>query len=318
MSESFYDILGVSKTSKPEDIKRAYRSLSLKYHPDRNPSDKDAKFKFQKINEAYETLGNDEKRRNYDAPKNPFMDMFGVNLGGGKFGGVNLGGVNLGGSNGGSEMDDIFQVFFGGFPGPSVGQGFMFPPGFPPGFSQGVQFMQKPTPIVKTVTITLEQVLTGVNMPIDIDRWIMEGNNKTTEREILYITIPKGIDDGEIILISEKGNLISGTIGGDVKIFIKVDNQTEFQRNGLDLIVNKEISLKEALCGFNFELKYINGKIYSLNNSAGKIVQPGHKKIISNMGLTRDNHVGNLIIIFNVKFPEHLSTDQIAKINDLL
>ena len=291
MSESFYDILGITRGAKQEDIKKAYRSLSLKYHPDRNPSDKDAKTKFQKINEAYETLSDEVKRRQYDAPKSQFTEMFSTP----------------------GDVDDIFNMFFGGgMPGPNI-----FHAGAGPNTFHFMQNMHKPTPIVKTITVSIEQVLTGVTMPIDIERWIIENNKKTFEHETLYITIPKGIDDGEIIVMREKGNMLNDAIKGDIKIFVKVENQTEFTRKGLDLIVNKHISLKEALCGFVFEMKYINGKVYSFNNTSGNIVKPDHKKIIPNMGLTRDDHVGNLIIVFKLDFPDKLTPEQIAKINDL-
>lgn len=291
MSESFYDILGVHKTAKQEDIKKAYRSLSLKYHPDRNPSDKDAKNKFQKINEAYETLSDDVKRRQYDSPNTNMFSTPG-------------------------DVDDIFNMFFGGgMPSQNIFQTGAYAG---PNTFHFMQNMHKPTPIVKTITVSIEQVLTGVTMPIDIERWIIENNNKTFEHETLYITIPKGIDDGEIIVMREKGNILNDAIKGDIKIFVKVENQTEFTRKGLDLIATKHISLKEALCGFVFEMKYINGKVYSFNNTSGNIVKPDHKKIIPNMGLSRDDHIGNLIIVFKLDFPDKLTPEQIAKINDLL
>jgi DnaJ-class molecular chaperone len=94
-----------------------------------------------------------------------------------------------------------------------------------------------------------------------------------------------------------------------IKLFVKIQNDTEFKRSGLDLILEKTIGLKEALCGFSFELKYITGKVYTINNHSGNIISHGYRKIIPNMGFSRDNHVGNLIIIFNVTFPKNLSTE---------
>jgi DnaJ family protein A protein 2 len=82
--------------------------------------------------------------------------------------------------------------------------------------------------------------------------------------------------------------------------------------------LRKEISLKEALCGFSFEIKYINGKTYTLNNSVGNIIQSEHQKIIQGLGLKRESHVGNLIVILRVKFPEKLSEDQIQKLKQIL
>ena len=97
----------------------------------------------------------------------------------------------------------------------------------------------------------------------------------------------------------------------DIKIFVKVEAHPNFQRKGLDLCVNQKISLKEALCGFSFDLKYINGKVYTINNQAGNVIPSEYNKVIPNMGLTRDSHVGNLIIVFHVEFPEKIPIEKI-------
>jgi len=84
------------------------------------------------------------------------------------------------------------------------------------------------------------------------------------------------------------------------------------------LIIEKTIQLKESLCGFSFEIKYINGKTYTLNNVRGNIIPPEYRKIYPNMGLERDEHKGNMIIHFHVEFPEQLTERQIVKIMDAL
>jgi DnaJ family protein A protein 2 len=327
MAESFYKILGVSEQATQEEIKRAYRQLSLKSHPDKNPNDSEAIGRFQKISEAYETIGNAEKRQEYDmASKNPFMRMGGM-PGGGM-------GMPHGGMGMHVNMDDILQNLFGF--GGMGGQGMMppgmggFPPGmgFPPGanihvFRNGVPIninnaMQKPTPIIKTIPINMEQVMNGGNIPVEIERWILENGNKVFERETIYVTIPKGIDDNEIIMLRDKGNILNEQNKGDIKLFVKVENTTDFKRSGLDLILERKVSLKEALCGFNFELKHVNGKSYTINNNPGSIVTPSYFKSIPNMGLTRDGHTGNLVITFEVIFPETLDLDKIAKLKEIL
>jgi len=146
----------------------------------------------------------------------------------------------------------------------------------------------------------------------------MENGNKVFENEIVYVTVPKGIDEGEIIVLREKGNIAREDCKGDIKIFIKIQNDTEFKRNGLDLVLEKTITVKEALCGFTFELKYITGKTYTITNNSGNIISHGYRKMIPNMGFSRDQHLGNLIIIFNVTFPENISVevlDELKKIN---
>lgn len=306
MSETFYSILGVDESATMEEIKKAYRKLSMKYHPDKNIGDQDAVGKFQKINEAFQTLGDDQKRAEYDmVRKNPYMKMGMGNP------------MNV-------SIDEIFSGLFGGQSG--------FPPGFGGGFPPGAKIhifhggmpqnfmnnLQKPTPIIKNLNVTLEQVLEGCTLPLTIERWIVENNNKTFETETLYVLVPKGADDSEIIILRDKGNSMGENLKGDVKIFIKVVNETPFKRQGLDLIYEKHISLKDALCGFSFQLKHLNGKTYTLNNSTGSIVVPEYQKIMPGMGLTRQDHTGNLIIHFHIDFPEKLSEGQIEKLKDIL
>ena len=319
--ESFYKVLGVSETSSKEEIKKAYRTLSLKYHPDKNGGNKEAISKFQKISEAYETLGDEQKREEYDMMnKNPFLraatggggadmeDLLSALFGGGLFGGPQVGGTKV----------HVFRgdpsSFPGGlFPGPGPGPGGF--PGFP-GFHQFN--VQKPTPIIKTITINMEQVLNGCTVPVEIERWLIENEIKVFEKETVYVTIPKGVDDNEIILLAEKGNIVNENMKGDIKLFVKVENTTQFERRGLDLLIHKNISLKESLCGFSFELKYVNGKSYTLNNNKGNIIPPEYVKTIPNMGLTREKHTGNLLIQFHVEFPEKLSDEKIVSLSQIL
>lgn len=322
MAESFYKILGVPEQATQEEIKRAYRQLSLKLHPDKNPGDSEASSKFQRISEAYEVLGNAEKRQEYDMmSQNPFMRMPGGMPGGGM-------GMPPGGMGMHINMDELFKNLFNfqggmpGMPGMPPGMG-VFPPGanihiFRNGMPMNMNQAMKPPPIAKTITITMEQVMNGANIPVEIERWLMESGNKVFERETIYVTIPKGIDDNEIIIIHDKGNVINEQNKGDIKLFIKVDNTTDFKRNGLDLILERKVSLKEALCGFMFELKHINGKSYTINNNPGSIVTPAYFKTIPNMGLTRDGHTGNLVITFDVVFPETLDLETITKLKEIL
>jgi DnaJ family protein B protein 11 len=311
MTDSFYNILGVEEGATKEEIKKAYRSLSFKFHPDKNPGNLEATGKFQKISEAYETLGDEQKREEYDmSRKNPFMRM------------NNNNGMDV-------PMDDIFNMFFNGMGNPFGGMQGMpgFPPGFPPGLKVHVfnggpmgfqQAIQKPSPIIKNITITLEQILTGATVPLEIERWIVENGTKVFENETVYVTIPQGIDEGEMLILREKGNVINESVKGDIKIFVKVINETLFKRSGLDLILEKNITLKESLCGFSFEIKYVNGKSYTLNNNKGNIIPPEYRKIYPNMGLKREEHTGNMIIHFHVDFPEKLTDEQIGKLLEVL
>ena len=177
--------------------------------------------------------------------------------------------------------------------------------------------LQKPTPIVKNVEVTIDKILTGTTIPVSIERWIVQEGVKVVENEILYIPIPKGIDDGELIVLKEKGNALREECKGDIKIFVKIINDTEFIRQGLDLVLEKNITLKEALCGFDFELKYITGKVYTITNHSGSIVESGYKKNIPGMGFTREQHTGNLIIVFKVQFPKSLSLETLEQLKSI-
>lgn len=320
MSKTFYDILGVKKEANKDEIKKAFRGLSMKYHPDKNKEDPNAVSKFQEINEAYETLGDEQKRQQYDmTSQHPFLRM----------NGQPGGGVEV-------HMDDIFNSIFGNmafFPGGqpfAPGQMHSFP-GMPmPGMPGGASFVfhsgpmgfqhaqQKPSPIVKNIIINIDQVLTGVKVPLDIDRWVIENGVQKNEKETVYLDIGQGVDDNETFVIPDKGNVINDNCKGDVKIIVKVQNNTEFKRIGLDLTLEKEITLKESLCGFTFDFKYINGKSYTLNNNGGNIIEPEYKKIIPEMGLKREGRTGNLIVQFHVKFPEKLTEEQVTQLKNIL
>jgi DnaJ-class molecular chaperone len=303
MSFNFYEILEIPETANLDDIKKSYRRLSMMYHPDKNKNNPDATAKFQQISEAYETLGDKDKKNEYDMTRNnPFIKM------------MNSQGMNSQGMN---PVDEIFSSIFG----MPFGQGSPFGQNLRV-FHNGVQvnqptFLQKPTSIIKNIVVPINKILTGTIIPIDIERWLILDGHKIFENETLYVTIPKGTDDGEIVLLKEKGNVVRDDCKGDIKIIIKIENNTEFKRSGLDLIYVKTITLKEALCGFTFELKYITDKVYTINNTSGNIISSGYNKIIPNMGFSRDQHIGNLIIMFNIKFPDKLSEEVIVQLKQL-
>lgn len=311
-SKSLYDILEVPENATVDEIKKSYRKLSMVYHPDKNKNNPEATSKFQEISEAYETLGDSEKKNEYDMSRNnPFIKM-----------------MNNPGQSGQNPVDELFSNMFG-MPFGVFGQGIPFAnmQSFGPGqnvriFHNGVQvnpqgFMQgiqKPTPIIKNIVVPIDKILTGTTIPLEIERWLIQDGHKIFENETVYVTVPKGIDDGEIIVLREKGNVSREDCKGDIKLFVKIENDTEFKRSGLDLIFEKIITVKEALCGFSFDLKYITGKTYTINNQAGNIISHGYRKVIPNMGFSREQHTGSLIIIFNVKFPDKLTPEVLEQL----
>lgn len=167
------------------------------------------------------------------------------------------------------------------------------------------------------LTITLQHAYFGTSIPIYYTRNIVENNNPTTEKETLYIDIEQGTDSNEIIIIKQKGNIING-LHGDIKIIINIDNSTSFIRNGLDLTLIHNITLKEALCGFNHSFKHLDNMEYNINNTSGNIISPSYTKILPNLGIKRNNNIGNLIITFNILFPTQLSLKVIETLNNML
>ena len=298
--EDYYKVLGVSEKASGDEIKKAFRKLSLKHHPDRG-GDSDV---FKKINEAYQTLGDAEKREMYRMRKsNPFGN-FNANS---------------------ADMDPILRMFFGGMPRGMPGMPGM--PGmhgmpnvqiFRNGRPVNMNRIQKPEPLIKNITINLTQSYSGINYPLVINRWILVNNVKKTETEKIYFPIPKGIDSGEIIVIRDKGNCINNTLRGDLKLHITVKNNTEFKREGLNLKIKKSITLKQSLTGFTFDVRHINGKTYTINNDKGNIIPVNYSKEIDNLGMSRDNNVGKLIIKFDIVFPEKLTNEQIEKLKEIL
>jgi len=316
--QSLYDVLGVKKNVTPEELKKTWRVLSLKYHPDRNTNiseEEKTKItkKYQTINAAYDVLSDKEKRNMYDITGDVNAEAPSAHAFGGMHGiPINPEEIfNL--FTGGGGMDGMGGM--GGLGGLFGGRGGVFHVnGQPMHFQEQIR---RPRPLQQYITITLAESYSGITKKIDIDRMIVTNNSRRKEQETLYATIPPGIDSNEVITIEGKGNAIDDNYG-DIKIIVSVQNNTGFIREGLDLIYKKEITLRDALCGFTFDMKYIDGRIFKINNDNGNIIEPGHKKIIKDMGITRNGHRGNLTIIFNVKFPESLSRDKIKGLSSML
>jgi len=311
--ETYYDILGVSKDANDNEIKKAFRALSLKYHPDRNPTE-DTTEKFQKIGEAYEVLSDAEKRNQYDNESNgiPFGMPF----------------THMDSMNEFQDMNNIFNMMFGGgmpgMPGMPGMQGMggpgirIFHSGGMGGGPQFFQQFQKPSPISKVVNLSLKQCYDGGSISVEIERFVVNNGIKYTEMATLNISIPKGINEKNGIIIEGEGNCVND-LKGDVKLSFKIEEHPLFKRRESDLIYKKKISLKEALCGFSFELQHLNGKMLFLNNKSNRtIITPDTKKTIPNLGIEYEGKTGNLIIEFIIDFPINLSEEQMNMIESVL
>ncbi len=257
----YYEILNSTKFDSLDDIRKSYRKLQFKYHPDRGGD----KGMFIKINKAYDFISNNHKKeKNNDILSN-----------------------NLKSNQNIEKKQEKNEV--------------------------KIKNEKKPKTIIKIVTISIEDSYFGKKIPIEIERWYIENNEKYNEKEKIYIDLYKGIDDNEIIVLKNKGHFLNKNNKGDVKIIIKIENNTIYKRSGLDLIYEKNVTLKEALLGFTFNIKHLSGKIYEIKtNDFNK------NKEIKNMGFKRDDYVGDLIIQFNIIMPTNLTTCQKQKINEIL
>ena len=326
-TETYYELLGINMNATKEDIKKAYRKLSLKYHPDRvlDLEEKaEAEEKFKQINAAYKILSDPDKRRGYDLTLNNPFSAFGGGLGGGIGG---LFGMGMPQNEGSEHLDELLTSLFGFSSDESNSN-------IPPGVriftnmtnanannnnsnTNGINFTNmvknaftRPPPIIKHIEISLKEAYSGTAYPLPIKRWIMENGVKVPEEETIYVKIPPGVDNNEIIKCVGQGNVLSDKNKGDVKVFVKIkqDSDCLFVRRGLDLYYVKTLSLKEALTGFKFDFDHLNGQNYVINNSS-TIITPSFKKVIENMGMKRDDIVGNLIIEFIIEFPKTLSDE---------
>ena len=152
-----------------------------------------------------------------------------------------------------------------------------------------VQRVRKPEPIRIELSITLKQSYFGEKLPIKINRTRINGPYRNNEEYIQYIDLPAGIDNNELIKITDAGHILEGTISGDVLIKIKIKNDSKFQRKGLNLFYNLDITLKQALLGFEISIEHINGKIYKINNQKNDIVKPNMNITLDELGMIRDN-----------------------------
>ena len=230
---------------------------------------------FKKISEAYEHLSDENNRRTYDQSLNPSMNLFDVIF-----------------------VNPDVQMFN------QKEMPFPFP--FP---------VQKPSPLLASVEITLDQAYTGCCIPIEVERQIEFHRVRHSEMETIYVDIPYGIDNNETIMLPKRGNQVDGT-SGDIKIVVTVKNNTKLERKGLDLYYTQSISLKEAMCGFTVEIEYLQNKNFKIVNN-DFIITPQYKKVVANGGMKRDKNQGQFIIMFNIVFPQ-LSPEKIEQLKNIL
>jgi DnaJ-class molecular chaperone len=320
--KDYYKILGVDEKSSEDEIKKAYRRMSMLHHPDKNGNTDESKQMFQELNNAYATLSEPNKRRVYD-----MMRKGGGGGGGGAGGGMPAGfppgipeellhmlfgsgaaaafGAQAHGHGHSQGPKVVFQAFHNGRP---MGSN---PQQHPQQPQPHVRVYQVPETIIKTVSLTLEQCYNGCSFPLDIDRQVPDNDIIKIERETIHAQIPKGVQSGDTIILNDCGHMNEAGMKGDIRIIINVLQHAVFKVENLDLVIEKTIPLKSALCGFDFEISHINGRVFKLANKPGNIIKPGSIKTIPGLGLEKNGEIGALKIKFNVDFPDTLTMEQI-------
>ncbi|CAA6671529.1 unnamed protein product [Spirodela intermedia] len=325
MGVDYYKILQVDKSAKDDDLKKAYRKLAMKWHPDKNPNNKkEAEAKFKQISEAYEVLSDPQKRAVYD--------QYGEEGLKGQVPPPGAGGPSFFSTGDGQtafrfnprNADDIFSEFFG-FSSPFGGMGGggddIFGSMFRGG-DAGMQYQQprKAAPIENNLPCTLEDLYKGTTKKMKISREILDASGKTAQvEEILTIEVKPGWKKGTKITFSEKGNEQPNGIPADLVFIIDEKPHEVFTREGNDLVTTQKISLAEALAGCTVQLRTLDGRQLTVPVTA--VVHPAYEEVVPREGmpLPKDpSKRGNLRIRFAIRFPTRLTAHQKKGIKKLL
>ncbi len=285
----YYVTLGVDKSASETEIKKAYRKLAMKYHPDHTQGDKAAEEKFKEISEAYAVLSDVEKRKQYD--------MFGADGFQQRYSQEDI--------FKGFDFSDIFREFgFGG------GKGFKFSFGggggpFGGNFSGGGRHQAPPrgNDLVYELPLTVEEVVTGVQKTI-----AYQHGNKT---EKMSVKIPKGMVDGKKLRISGKGEASAyGGATGDLFIQAKIMPHPQLTVEDHDITINREILLSEALLGTTVDVSTPDGKSLSLKIPPGTRHKTRMRLPGRGLPLMNQNRSGDLFVTILVNLPKKLTSKQ--------
>ncbi len=284
MSEDYYNILGLKKDASDGEIKKSYRKLAMKYHPDHTKGDKSAEEKFKKISEAYAVLSDKDKRKEYDTfGSEGFHQRFSQED---IFRGFDFG--------------DIFREFgFGGgdqFSGRGGGTRFSFGGG-------PQQARAKGSDLVYELPLTLREVATGTSKKVTFQH---QGGS-----ENLTVKIPAGLITGKKLRLAGKGNPSPyGGPSGDLYIKSQVLNDPVFSAEDHDLFINQDLKLSEALLGTTVAVPTIDDKRLSLKIPPG--TKHGTKMRLSGHGLPamKGNKKGDLFVQVQIIVPKQLNDEQ--------
>lgn len=296
--KDYYQILGVARNASTDDIRKAYRKLAMKYHPDRNPGDKQAEERFKEINEAYQVLNDEQKRAHYDRVGSDYSSWQRRGTGSGGFdwgryarnvsGGTRVNMEDF--ANGGFGDDlfsDFFRTIFGGMGG--VGTSGR---GNPAGRGQNQAYQQQ-------VEISLEDAFNGTTLQIQT-----EGKRK-------QVRIPPGVRTGSKVRVAG-----AGPNGMDLYLIVEVKENEQFERKGNNLHTIGKVSVFTAILGGEAEVQTMTGKV-KLTIPAG--TQPEQVFRLAGRGmphLKSPDTKGDMLVRLKVEIPKYLSSKQIELLEE--
>lgn len=284
----YYDTLGVSKDASQDEIKKAYRKLSKKYHPDINHED-GAEEKYKAVQDAYETLGDDQKRQMYDQYGKAGADA-GFGGGGQGFGG--FGGFGGGGQGAqfSGDLNDLFEQMFGG------------------GFSSDPNRPRQGRDLQYRMNLSFEEAIFGKETTINYNR---QGENGEQERKELKVTIPAGVEDGQQMRLSGQGE--AGTNGGAYGdlyvVFYVAASKDGFERDGATVYSRVAIDYATAVLGGEISVNTVHGDV-QLKIPAGTQTETNFRLRGKGAPVMRGNGNGDQIVTVYIDVPKKLSKDQ--------
>ncbi|MFM1984678.1 MAG: hypothetical protein RL723_1113 [Actinomycetota bacterium] len=269
--KDFYKVLGVAKDVSEAELKKTYRKLSRKYHPDTNPGDAKAEAKFKEISEAYSVLSDSKERAEYDQMR--AMGP-GPRFNPGAGGGQGFPGGFNGGNMGGAGFEDVFANLFGGG-----------------GFNRGPQ---RGSDLTMSTTLDFIDGVKGTQLKVRL------GNGETT------IKIPAGVQDGQKIKIAGKGQASpNGGPAGDLIISVTVKSHPVFARDGMNLRVTVPVTFAEAVIGATIQVPTLGGDPVKLKVAPG--TPNGRVLRVKGRGVVTSKGEGDLLATVDIAVPSHVS-----------
>ena len=281
--KDYYAVLGVAKNATDKEITKTYRKLARKYHPDTNPNNTSAEEKFKDISAAYDVLGDESRRKEYDEVRRAGPSAFGMNGARGAGHGGFSGGQPF--DMGGTDISDLISQMFGG------------------GRGRGGVDPRRGTDLEASLDISFVDAVTGTTTSL---RLSTDGESKPRE---VNVRIPAGVDNGQRIRIKGRGEPgRSGAPAGDLLLTCNVAAHHLFGREGKNLTVQLPITFTEAALGANIEVPTLDGSTVTLRLKAG--TQAGSRHRVKGKGIIANDDFGDLIVSVEVVVPKDLTDKQ--------